>query len=54
MSDSDFTVMESEGALLTNGIAFAPSVDTNVWSFCVDTIHKKLTVTAGGMVLVIR
>ncbi len=43
-----FTVMEWEGTLTDNGLQFAPSVDTNLWSFNLDTINKQLTVTAVG------
>jgi len=43
-----FTVMEWEGSVTNNGLAFAPSVDTSVWSFNVDPVNKKLTVTATG------
>jgi len=43
-----FTVMEWEGNVTDNGLQFAPSVDTNIWSFQVDTANKRLTVTAAG------
>ena len=43
-----FTVMEWEGSLTDNGLAFAPSVDTSVWSFNIDPVNKKLMVTASG------
>ncbi len=43
-----FTVMEWEGNLTNHGLQFAPSVDTNIWSFNLDTANKKLTVTAAG------
>ncbi|VGO11781.1 Endo-1,4-beta-xylanase Z [Pontiella desulfatans] len=43
-----FTVMEWDGVVTNNGLAFAPSVDTNVWSFNVDALNKRLTVTAAG------
>lgn len=43
-----FTVMEWEGAVADNGLAFAPGVDTGVWSFNVDRVNKELTVTAVG------
>ncbi|VGO11741.1 hypothetical protein PDESU_00287 [Pontiella desulfatans] len=43
-----FTVMEWEGALLENGLALAPGVDTSIWSFNVDETNKRLTVTAAG------
>ena len=43
-----FTVMEWEGNLTNNGLAFASSVDTNVWSFDLDETNKTLTVTAAG------
>lgn len=39
-----FTIMTWEGSLLENGLAFAPSVDTSVWSFAVN--GKSLQVTA--------
>ncbi len=45
-----FTVMEWVGDVTDNGLAFASSVDTNVWSFEVDAVNKKLTVTAAGTV----
>jgi autotransporter-associated beta strand protein len=43
-----FTVMEWEGALTDNGLAFASGVDTSIWSFNLDSVNKKLTVTALG------
>jgi hypothetical protein len=46
-----WTVLEAENATLMNfGLAFAPSVDTNVWSFAVDNSGTNgiLTVTAIG------
>lgn len=43
-----FTVMEWEGDVTDNGLQFAPAVDTNVWSFQVDAVNKRLTVTATG------
>lgn len=44
-----FTVMEWEGDLLSNGLGFAPSVDTNIWRFSVDAPGKRLTITASGV-----
>lgn len=42
-----FTVMEWEGTVTGAGnLAFAPGVDTSVWSFNVDETNKILTVTA--------
>ncbi|MDF7799029.1 hypothetical protein P4C99_06115 [Pontiellaceae bacterium B1224] len=62
-----FVVMEWDGEVLANNLAFDPSVDTDVWSFNVDEANKQLTVTAipepatlglvaafGGTVLFIR
>ncbi|MDF7826978.1 carbohydrate-binding protein, partial [Pontiellaceae bacterium B12227] len=43
-----FTVMEWDGILTDNGLQFASSVDTNIWSFNVDTNNNQLTVTAAG------
>ena len=43
-----FTVMEWEGSLTDHGLQFAPSVDTNVWSFNLNPVNKQLTVTAVG------
>jgi hypothetical protein len=43
-----FTVMEWEGSLTDNGLAFDSGVDTDIWSFNLDSTHKKLTVTALG------
>ncbi|MBK1828077.1 autotransporter-associated beta strand repeat-containing protein [Haloferula rosea] len=43
-----YTVMEWEGSVTDLGLEFAPGVDTNVWSFNVDPVNKKLTVTATG------
>ena len=43
-----FTVMEWEGDLINRGLRFAPTVDTNIWSFQVDAANKRLTVTATG------
>ena len=43
-----FTVMEWEGDVTDNGLQFAPTVDTNIWSFRVDAANKRLTVTATG------
>lgn len=43
-----FTAMEWEGDVTDNGLQFAPSVDTNLWSFQVDAVNKRLTVTAAG------
>ncbi|MGJ8639765.1 MAG: carbohydrate-binding protein [Opitutaceae bacterium] len=43
-----YTVMEWEGNVTNNGLQFAPSVDTNIWSFQVDSSNKRLTVTAVG------
>jgi hypothetical protein len=41
-----FTVMEWEGDVTDNGLAFAPGVDESVWSFDIDETNKLLTVTA--------
>ena len=43
-----FTVMEWEGDVTDNGLQFAPSVNTDLWSFRVDRANKRLTVTAAG------
>lgn len=43
-----FTVMEWEGNVTDNGLQFAPSVDTKIWSFEIDVANKRLTVTAAG------
>lgn len=43
-----FTVMEWEGNLTDNGLQFAPNVDSNIWSFDLDTVNKRLTVTSIG------
>ncbi|MDQ8190112.1 LamG-like jellyroll fold domain-containing protein [Roseibacillus persicicus] len=43
-----YTVMEWEGEVTDNGLQFAPSVDTNIWSFQVDAANKRLTVTAAA------
>lgn len=48
LNGGTFTVMEWEGDVLVNGLQFAPSVDTNIWSFEVDSANKRLTVTAAG------
>ncbi|MDF7799309.1 carbohydrate-binding protein [Pontiellaceae bacterium B1224] len=48
LNGGTFTVMEWEGDVTNNGLQFAPSVDTNVWSFSVDAVNKRLTVTAVG------
>ena len=47
-----WTVMEVEnGTMVDNGLAFAPSVDTSVWSFEIDNsgANGKLVVTAAGV-----
>ncbi len=41
-----FTVMEWEGSVTDNGLAFHPDVNTDVWSFEIDTADKELRVTA--------
>ncbi|MCH6255194.1 thrombospondin type 3 repeat-containing protein [Puniceicoccaceae bacterium K14] len=41
-----FVVMEWEGTVTNNGLAFAPEVDTSIWSFSIDEINRQLTVTA--------
>ncbi|MDQ8197862.1 thrombospondin type 3 repeat-containing protein [Pelagicoccus enzymogenes] len=46
--DGTFTVMEWEGSVTDEGLAFAPGVDTSIWSFAIDEAAKKLTVTAVG------
>ncbi len=43
-----YTVMTWEGDVTNNGLQFASSVDTNIWSFHVDEVNKELTVTAAG------
>ncbi|MDP0492200.1 MAG: LamG-like jellyroll fold domain-containing protein [Verrucomicrobiota bacterium JB023] len=43
-----FTLMEWEGEVIDHGLQFAPSVDTNQWSFQVDAANKRLTATAVG------
>ncbi|MDF7823648.1 discoidin domain-containing protein [Pontiellaceae bacterium B12227] len=46
-----WTVMELEnGDITNNGLAFASSVDTNIWSFAIDNtgVNGLLTVTAEG------
>ncbi|MDF7823649.1 carbohydrate-binding protein, partial [Pontiellaceae bacterium B12227] len=48
LNGGTFTVMEWEGSVTDNGLQFAPSVDTNIWSFSVDVPNKRLTVTAVG------
>lgn len=39
-------LMEWEGTLTNNGLAFAPGVDTNIWSFSIDEVAKTLSVTS--------
>ncbi|MGJ8724274.1 MAG: LamG-like jellyroll fold domain-containing protein [Roseibacillus sp.] len=51
LNGGTFTVMEWEGDVIANGLQFAPSVDTNIWSFQVDAANKQLTVTATGNAL---
>lgn len=46
VNEGTFTVMEWEGAVLENKLAFAPGVDTSIWSMNVDEVNKVLTVTA--------
>jgi hypothetical protein len=41
-----FTVMEWEGTVTDNGLAFSSAVDTDIWSFNIDEGNKVLTVTA--------
>ncbi len=48
LNGGTFTVMEWEGSVTDNGLQFASSVDTNIWSFAVDAVSKRLTVTAVG------
>ena len=48
LNGGTFTVMEWEANLTNNGLRFAPSVDTNIWSFNLDAGRKRLTVTARG------
>lgn len=48
LNGGTYTVMEWEGSVTDNGLGFAPGVDTNVWSFSVDSTNKRLTVTAAG------
>ena len=48
LNGGTFTVMEWEGNITDNGLKFAPSVDTNIWSFNINTASKTLTVTAKG------
>ena len=43
-----YTIMEWDGTLTDNGLAFHQDVDTDVWSFNVDEANKRLTVTAQG------
>ncbi|WP_136078765.1 autotransporter outer membrane beta-barrel domain-containing protein [Pontiella desulfatans] len=43
-----FTVMEWEGTLTDNGLAFSTNVNTEIWSFNLDAANKVLTVTADG------
>ncbi len=46
-----WTVLEVEGTnIVDNGLAFAPGVDTDIWSFAIDNsgANGKLTVTAVG------
>jgi hypothetical protein len=42
-----WTVMEWQGTLTNNGLAFAPGVDTNIWSFAV--VGNTLQVTAAAI-----
>ncbi len=44
-----FTVMEWEGTVSDGGLAFAPGVDTDVWSFAINEVDKTLTVTAANV-----
>jgi len=48
LNGGTFTVMEWEGDVTDNGLQFAPSVDTNIWSFNIDAANQRLTVTAAG------
>ncbi|MGJ8641240.1 MAG: LamG-like jellyroll fold domain-containing protein [Opitutaceae bacterium] len=48
LNGGTFTVMEWEGTVTDNGLQFASTVDTNIWSFNVDTANKRLTVSATG------
>jgi len=48
LNGGTFTVMEWEGQATDQGLEFASSVDTNIWSFKVDNANKQLTVTAKG------
>lgn len=41
-----WVVMEWEGTLTNNGLAFANTVDTDIWSFSIDSVAKTLSVTA--------
>lgn len=41
-----FVVMEWDGDVLANNLAFDAGVDTGIWSFNVDEVNKQLTVTA--------
>ncbi len=44
-----FTVMEWEGSVTNHGLALHPDVNTDVWSFEIDTTDKKLKVTAAAL-----
>ncbi|MGJ8653633.1 MAG: carbohydrate-binding protein [Opitutaceae bacterium] len=48
LNGGTYTVMEWEGNVTDNGLQLAPSVDTNIWSFQVDSANKRLTVSAAG------
>jgi hypothetical protein len=41
-----WVVMEWKGTVTNHGLAFAPGVDTNIWSFDIDSVNKTLSVTA--------
>jgi hypothetical protein len=41
-----WVVMEWEGAVTNQGLAFANTVDTNIWSFSINEVNKTLSVTA--------
>jgi hypothetical protein len=41
-----WVVMEWQGTVTNHGLAFAPGVDTNIWSFAIDEVNQTLSVTA--------
>ncbi|MEI6891840.1 MAG: carbohydrate-binding domain-containing protein [Pontiella sp.] len=53
MNGGTYTVMEWEGVLTDNGLQFAPGVNTNIWSFNLDSVNRSLQVTAEGEPLVL-